>query len=55
MLIKYSKAKIVDIIKDAEHNLDDEGTRKALEKAAKKDKKELKETECKKNHSELEN
>lgn len=32
MIIKYSDGKIVDVIKDAEHNLDDEGTRKAMDK-----------------------
>jgi hypothetical protein len=33
MLIKRGNAEIIDVIKDSEHDLDDEETRKALAKA----------------------
>lgn len=33
MLIKTGDGAIIDIVKDSEHKLDDEETRKALEKA----------------------
>jgi hypothetical protein len=39
MLIKRGNAEIMDVIKDDEHNLDDEGTRKVLAKAEEEDKK----------------
>jgi len=35
MLVKRGKVEIMDVIKDDDHNLDDEGTRKAMDKAAK--------------------
>jgi hypothetical protein len=36
MLIKRGKAEIVGVVKDDEHDLDDELTRKAMDNAAKK-------------------
>ena len=39
MLIKRGNAEIMDVMGDDEHNLDDEGTRKALAKAEKEEKK----------------
>ena len=44
MFVKRGDAEIIGVIKDEEHNLDDEGTRKAMELAAKQEKtaKELK-------------
>lgn len=36
MLIKRGDAEIIDVIKDDEHKLDDEGTRKALKLAEEK-------------------
>ncbi len=35
MIIKRGKVEIMNVIKDDDHNLDDEGTRKAMDKAAK--------------------
>jgi len=35
MIVKRGDAKIVNVINDDEHKLDDEGTRKAMERAAK--------------------
>lgn len=35
MLIKRGDAKIVNVINDDEHKLDDDGTRKAMDRAAK--------------------
>ena len=34
MIVKRGDAKIVNVINDDEHKLDDEGTRKAMERAA---------------------
>jgi len=34
MIIKKSKVKIVDVIKDDEHDIDDEGTRDAMKRAS---------------------
>jgi len=34
MIIKRGDAKIVKVIKDGEHELDDDGTRKAMQTAA---------------------
>jgi hypothetical protein len=36
MLIKRGKAEIIDVMKDEEHDLDDELTRKAMDHAQKK-------------------
>jgi hypothetical protein len=36
MLVKRGNAEIIKVIEDDEHKLDDEGTRKAMERAAKK-------------------
>ncbi len=33
MIVKKGKVEIVDVIKDDEHAIDDEGTRKAMERA----------------------
>lgn len=35
MIVKKGKVEIVDVIKDDEHAIDDEGTRKAMERAGK--------------------
>jgi hypothetical protein len=49
MLVKRGKVEIMDVIKDDDHNLDDEGTRKAMDKAAKslENKKTVEETKAK--------
>lgn len=36
MLIKKSSVEIIDVVSDMEHNIDDEGTRKALAQAKEK-------------------
>ena len=36
MIVKIGDAKILNVIEDDEHQLDDEGTRKAMQAAAKK-------------------
>jgi hypothetical protein len=36
MLIKRGKAKIIEVVKDDEHDLDDELTRKAMDNAERK-------------------
>jgi hypothetical protein len=41
MFIKRSKVEIAAVIKDSDHNLDDEGTRKALAKTKEQIEKEL--------------
>lgn len=33
-IVKKGKAEIIDVIKDDEHAIDDEGTRKAMKRAA---------------------
>lgn len=55
MLVKYSKAKIDQVINDEEHSLDDEGTRKALAKAAEEAAKASKKAEVVEDSSNLEN
>jgi len=35
MFVKRGDAKIIDVIKDSDHKIDDDGTRKVLDKAAK--------------------
>jgi hypothetical protein len=37
MIIKHGKGAILDIVKDADHNIDDDLTRKAMINAAKKE------------------
>jgi phosphohistidine phosphatase SixA len=41
MIVKHGEAKIMNIIKDSDHNLDDEGTREVMKKAVETSKKEL--------------
>lgn len=35
MLVKRGKVEIINVVDDTAHNIDDEGTREALERAAK--------------------
>ncbi len=58
MIIKRSKVEIVDVASDLEHNIDDEGTHKALAEAKKTYLKNLDkdpEQESKRKDSKLEN
>lgn len=41
MIIKKSKAEILNVMTDEEHNIDDEGTRKSMKQAEDKSKKKL--------------
>ena len=39
MIVKKGKAEIIDVIKDDEHAIDDEGTRKAMKRAGQENEK----------------
>jgi hypothetical protein len=46
MIVKRGKVEIMQVIQDDEHNLDDDGTRKAMDKAAQQTTEQTKESKA---------